>query len=92
MHAQHSSDVRGVPGSNLRLAPTIQLVDPAEQGVGAVARSAQRLFGIPSHHCIDVNTWRNLTAGELIARHLTARDVEEASQKYQCDRPLGLSI
>lgn len=92
LDAQHSADVHGVPGSDLRRAPDIELIDPAKQGVGAVMRSVQRLFGIPSHHCIDVDTWKTLTPTELIARHLTARDVEEANQKYQCNRPLGLSI
>ena len=92
LDAQHSADVHGVPGSDLHLAPGIELIDPAKQGVGAVMRRVQRLFGIPSRHCIDVDTWKNLTPVELIARHLTARDVEEAIQKYQCNRPLGLSF
>ena len=92
LDAQNFTDVHGVPGSDLRLAPGIQLIDPVKQGVGDVMRRVQRLFGIPSRHCLDVDTWKTLTPVELIARHLTARDVEEANQKYQCNRPLGLSI
>lgn len=92
LDAQHSSDIHGLPGSDFRLAAGIQLIDPAKQGVGAVMRRAQRLFGIPSRHCIDIDTWKTLTPVELIARHLTPRAVEEANQKYQCNRPLGLSF
>ncbi len=92
LNAQHSQGVRGVPGSDRRVVPGIELTDPMSQGVGSVVRSAQRLFGVTSHHCIDVDVWQHLTPDELIERHLTAADVEKESQKYNCNRPLGLNF
>ena len=92
LDAQNFTDVHGVPGSDLRLAPGIQLIDPVKQGVGACHAPRATSVRYPSRHCMDVDTWKTLTPVELIARHLTARDVEEANQKYQCNRPLGLSI
>ncbi|QWT21631.1 hypothetical protein KPL74_06400 [Bacillus sp. NP157] len=90
--ARHAQDIHGIPGSDLRRAPGIQMVDPRSQGIGAVMRNAQRLFGVTSRHCIDVETWARMSPEELIARHLTSADVEAANQKYQCNRPLGLSF
>lgn len=91
-NAQHAYDVHGVPGSDKRFVQGIQLTDPMNQGIGSLARRVQRLFGVPNHHCIDVDVWQNLSVDELIARHLTRGDVEKENQKYQCNRPLGLSI
>ncbi|WP_239951097.1 hypothetical protein [Dyella terrae] len=62
------------------------------QGIGSVMRNAQRLFGVTNHHCIDVDVWQHLTPDELKERHLTAADVEKESQKYNCNRPLGLNF
>jgi hypothetical protein len=92
MNAQRAGDVRGVPGSDTRAAPGIQLTNPMDQGVGSVMRSTQRLFGITNHHCIDVEVWEHLTPDELSARHLTPEDVKKEAEKYNCNRPLGLSI
>lgn len=90
--ARHAHDIHGVPGSDARVAPGIQLVDPTDQGIGAVMRRAQRLFGVTSRHCVDVEVWRHLTPRELDARHLSTNDVERQAAKYGCDRPLGLSF
>lgn len=92
LDARHAHDVHGVPGSDARVAPGIQLVDPTDQGVGAVMRRAQRLFGVTSRHCVDVEVWRHLTPRELDALHLSATDVKRQAAKYKCDRPLGLSF
>lgn len=90
--AQHAQDVHGVPGSDRTVAPGIALTDPMDQGIGAVVRKAQRLFGVTDPHCIDVDVWLNLSPDELIARHLTAADVDKVSQKYHCNRPPGLNF
>lgn len=90
LHAQRERDIHGVPGSDRPAAPGITFIQPADQGIGAVMRNAQRLFGITNRHCIDVDVWQNLTPDELKARNLSAVDVEKASQKYGCNQPLGL--
>ncbi|HVI54021.1 MAG TPA: hypothetical protein VM621_03085 [Luteibacter sp.] len=90
--AQHSRDVRGVPGSGTRVAPGIELTDPMNQGVGAVIRSAQRLFGVSDHHCIDVEVLQSISASELSERHLSPADVKAEAEKYNCNRPLGLNF
>ena len=90
--AQTSQGIRGVPGSDRRVVQGIQLTDPMKQGVGAVVRSAQRLFGVTQRHCIDVEVWQQLSPEERIARHLTADDVKNESEKYDCNRPKGLSF
>lgn len=90
--AQHGRDAPSLPGSDTRLAPAVQLTDPRNQGIGAVIRSTQRLFGITSKHCVDVEVWSSLTPEELAARHLSPADVKAANEKYQCNRPLGLSF
>ncbi|SFS11727.1 hypothetical protein SAMN05216570_2559 [Dyella sp. OK004] len=92
LNAQHSQDIRGVPGSDKRVAPGVELIDPMSQGVGAVMRGTQRLFGVTNRHCIDVGVWQNLTPDELNERHLSPADVEKAAQKYNCYRPLGLNF
>lgn len=90
LKARHGHDVQGVPGSDRRLAPGIQLIDPRDQGIGAVVRKAQRLFGIPDRHCIDVDAWQQLTTEELVARHISPADVKRDAEKYHCRQPLGL--
>lgn len=88
--AQHDSGVHGLPGSDKAFVPGIRFVDPMDQGVGAVAREAQRLFGIKSRQCIDVETWRSLTPQELSARHISPGDVDREDEKYDCNAPPGL--
>lgn len=90
--AQGSNVVRGVPGSDVRLAPGIQLIDPMNQGVGAAIRNTQRLFGVTDSHCQDVEVWGHLSSEELIARHLTPSDVKRVNEKYHCGSPLGFSF
>jgi hypothetical protein len=92
LNAQHAQDIRGVPGSDRPVVPDVELIDPRDQGVGAVMRGTQRLFGITNRHCIDVGVWENLTLDELKARRLSPADVKRAAEKYNCNRPLGLSF
>jgi hypothetical protein len=91
-NAQHADDVHGVPGSDRPIVPGIQLINPMNQGIGAVARKMQRLFGITNRHCIDVEVWKSLTPEELIARHISLDEVEAQAEKYNCYHPLGLSF
>lgn len=91
-NAQHSQSIRGVPGSDRRVVQGIELIDPRDQGIGAVVRGAQRLFGVTSRQCIDVEVWQQLSPEELIARHLTMDDVKNQSEKYNCNRPKGLNF
>ncbi len=92
LDAQHSQGIRGVPGSGRAVAPGFELTNPMDQGIGSVMRSAQRLFGVTNRHCIDVDVWQHLSPDELKDRHLTAADVERESEKYNCNRPLGLNF
>jgi len=91
-NARHSYTVRGVPGSDTPYVSGIHLVDPMNQGVGAVMRKMQRLLGVANRHCIDVEVWRQLTPQELIARHISSDDVDKTNEKYGCNRPPGLSF
>lgn len=90
--AQRSRTMPALPGSDRRRAPDIQLIDPRNQGIDAVARKTQRLFGIPDGRCVDVDRLRSLSPEELASRHLSPRDVARMNEKYDCDRPLGLSF
>ena len=92
LKARRAYAVHGVPGSDKTFAPGIHLIDPGKQGVGSVMRHAQRLFGIANRHCIDVDVWRHLTPQELSARHISPGEVDQADEKYQCNRPPGLSF
>jgi hypothetical protein len=92
LNAQHSYDVHGVPGSDRPIVPGIQLINPMNQGIGAVARKMQRLFSITNRHCIDVEVWKSLTPEELIARHISLDEVEAEAEKYNCYHPLGLNF
>jgi len=92
LNAQHSYAVHGVPGSDTSSAPGIHLIDPMNQGIGAVARTTQRAFGIKDSHCIDVDVWRGLTPQELSARHISPSDVDKVDEKYDCNRPPRLSF
>jgi hypothetical protein len=91
-NAQRSGDIHGVPGSDTPSAPGIHMVDPMSQGIGAVMRSTQRLFGITNSHCIDADVWRHLTPEERKTRHVSLRDADKVDEKYGCNRPLGLSL
>jgi hypothetical protein len=89
-NAQHAYTVHGVPGSNTPSAPGIHLVDPMSQGMGAVMRTVQRVFGIKNSHCIDADVWRHLAPRELSARHVSPGDVDKVDEKYGCNEPPGL--
>ena len=91
-NAQYSHAVHGVPGSDTSSIPGIHLIDPMSQGIGAVMRKTQRLFGITNRHCIDVDAWRHLTPQELSARHISPDNVDKTDEKYDCNRPPGLSF
>ena len=91
-NAQRSHAVHGVPGSDTPSVPGIHLIDPMNQGIGAVIRKTQRLFGITNRHCIDVDARRHLTPQELSARHISPDNVDKTDEKYDCNRPPGLSF
>ena len=88
--AQRADTVHGVPGSDTTYAPGIHLIDPDKQGIGAVMRATQRLFGITSSHCVDVDVWKHLAPAQLAARHLSPDDVAKTEARYHCDEPPGL--
>ncbi len=90
--AQRAHAVGALPGADTPRVGGIQLIDPKTQGVGAVMRQAQRLFGITNQHCVDANTWRSMTPQELLARHITPSDVDKIDAENQCNRPMGLSF
>jgi len=62
------------------------------QGVGAVLRTTQRLFGVTNRHCIDVEVWQSLTPEQRIERHVSKQDIEKINETYRCNAPLGLTI
>jgi hypothetical protein len=88
--AERAGVVRGVPGSDRSHVPGIRLVDPMQQGIGAVMRKAQRAFGIENRHCVDVDVWRHLSPSQLSARHVSPDEVNRIDQKYRCNDPPGL--
>ena len=92
LQAQRAYAIHGVPGSTVPRVAGIHLIDPRNQGIGATVHQVQRLFGIPDHHCIDVDVWRHLTPRELSARHISPDEVNRMDQAYQCNRPPGLSF
>jgi hypothetical protein len=93
LKAQASHAVHGVPGSaDASFVAGIHLADPRTQGVAAVMRQAQRLFGVTNRHCIDVDVWRHLTPQELSARHISREDMQRVDEEYHCNQPLGLSF
>lgn len=53
-------------------------------------RKAQRLFGITSHACIDVDVWSTLSRRELAAKHITLGQVKRLAERYHCNEPPGL--
>ena len=55
-------------------------------------RSTQRLFGITNHNCMDTDTLGHLTREELSARHTSPEDLKKVDDKYECNKPLGLSF
>jgi hypothetical protein len=79
-----------LPGSDKAFVPGMHFVNPMDQGIGAVVRKAQRLFGVKSRQCIDVETWRSLTPQELSARHISPDEVDREDQRYGCNEPPGL--
>jgi hypothetical protein len=88
--AQRGSPHNSLPGSDKAFVPGMHFVNPMDQGIGAVVRKAQRLFGVKSRQCIDVETWRSLTPQELSARHISPDEVDREDQRYGCNEPPGL--
>lgn len=89
--ARHAAAPPALPGSDRRIAPALNLTDPTRQGVGSMVRKAQRLFGVTSNHCTDVDAWRRLSPEQLAGAHMTEREVERINQTYECNRPMGLA-
>ncbi|TAM95989.1 MAG: hypothetical protein EPN40_09775 [Rhodanobacteraceae bacterium] len=92
LKAQHAYAVHGVPGSDTPVVAGIHLIDPHAQGIGAAVRQLQRLFGIASRHCIDVDVWRHLTPRELSARHISPDEVDRVDHENHCNQPAGLNF
>ncbi|HEX7817164.1 hypothetical protein [Dyella sp.] len=90
LDAQRGARIGSIPGSDGRLVPGIELTDPMHQGIGAVMRNGQRLFGITNRHCIDVQALSQLSPAALSMKHLSPADVQKMSEKYDCNSPLGL--
>jgi hypothetical protein len=88
--AQHAGDVHGVPGSDIRRAPGLALVDPRTQGVAGTVRTLQRLFGVKEKACVDVDRLGTLTVEELVARHVTPTELKAMIEKNGCNEPPGL--
>jgi hypothetical protein len=81
---------RGLPGTDAHVVPGIRLTAPSDQGIGAVMRKMQRLFGITGHACIDVDVWSGLSRRELAERHITPDQVKRLAERYHCNEPPGL--
>ncbi len=89
---QRSRAAPQLPGTSVSRVPGIRLIDRDEQGIGALVRKTQRLFGITNRHCVDIDVWQHLTPNELSARHISPSDVERTLEAHHCNRPLGLSF
>ena len=76
-----------LPGSGVAIVQGIHMVDPKMQGIGGVARRLQSLFGIPDHHCVDVDGWRRLSTQEMLDRDISPAEVEETAAEYHCLPP-----
>jgi hypothetical protein len=74
--AQSGSSHKRLPGSDKAFVPGMHFVNPMDQGIGAVVRKAQRLFGV--------------TPQELSARHISPDEVDREDQRYGCNEPPGL--
>ncbi|WP_243048138.1 hypothetical protein [Dyella sp. RRB7] len=74
-----------LPGSDRVIAQDVHFVDPEKQGVKHVVRTLQHYFGIPDHHCVDVDSWRTLSKQELVDRHLSPEQVGQIAEKYHCN-------
>ena len=94
-----SSDTR-LPGSAapVRGAPVFPMADPRMQGIAGVARVVQSLFGIPDHHCVEVDAWRTLTPDQRLERHIDDAQIDDTAARYGCGpgkeagRPVGQRI
>ncbi len=73
-----------LPGSSTPVVEGFHLVDPRTQGVAGVAHTLQRLFGVTSARCIDVEVWRNMTRQERLARHISLTQVEHTAEENHC--------
>ncbi|WP_139350308.1 hypothetical protein [Rhodanobacter sp. C03] len=73
-----------LPGSGVAIVQGIHMIDPKRQGIGGVARRLQALFGIPDHHCLDVDAWRRLSTQEMLDRHISPDEVETTAAEYHC--------
>lgn len=73
-----------LPGSAVAIVPGLHMIDPRTQGIAGAARALQALFGVPDHHCVDVDAWRTLSTRELLDRHVSPEQVESTAAKYHC--------
>lgn len=90
--ANAANAVHGLPGTASHRMAELVLRDPLQHGLAAAMHTTQRLFGITRRDCVDVQVEESPSAQQLIDRHLTAVDVKADEQRYDCNRPPGLSF
>ena len=90
--AKRSYSVGPLPGSDRQRVGGIELIDTKTQGIAAAVRQLQRLFGVPNHHCVDVDAWHAMSPHELSERHVSPSDIARVDAENQCNRPPGLSF
>lgn len=90
--ASAANAIHGLPGTASHRMAGLRLQDPLQHGLAAAMHTTQRLFGIARRDCIDVQVEESLSPQQLIDRHLTTADVKADEQRYDCNRPPGLSF
>lgn len=83
-HADRALPVAHLPGSAVPLVAGLPFADPKTQGIAGVARTLQRLFGLPNSHCIDVDVWQNMTRQERLKRHISMDEVDRVEVENGC--------
>jgi hypothetical protein len=73
-----------LPGSDQAIVAGIQLTDPKKQGARNVVHRLQELFGVPDHHCVDVDAWRGMSIQELVDLHISPEDVQRTAEEHKC--------
>lgn len=73
-----------VPGGYVPRAPTLQMVDPRDQGAAGIARVVQSWLGAVDPHCVDADAYAGMTTTEQIAHHVTPDDIAHLREQYEC--------
>jgi hypothetical protein len=81
-----------VPGSGapIRGMPVFRMADPRMQGLAGVIRVIGHITGAVDPHCLQVNTWNEMSPRERIAQHVDGDDAQMAAiaARYGCPDPL----